>query len=63
MQTEELVMVTLSMGNKKRTFRSIREASMAAGIDYMTFYMRLRSGTPVKRAMKRPVRKYNKKYV
>lgn len=51
-------MVTLSLGNKKKTFRSIREASEFTGIKYITLYQRLRIGMPVSQAFKKPVRKY-----
>jgi len=54
-------MKMVAMGNKKKQFKSIRLAAEAAGIPYMTFYMRLRMGKPVKAAMKQPVRKYQKK--
>jgi len=54
-------MVTLSLGTKKKVYKSIREASNATGISYMTLYMRLRAGVPVGKAMKKPVRKYEKK--
>jgi hypothetical protein len=47
-------------GNKKKAFKSIRLAAEAAGVPYMTFYMRLRMGKPVKQAMKQPIRKYQK---
>lgn len=53
-------MVTIKLGNKKRSFKSIRLAADAAGIPYMTFYMRLYSGKKVATAMKKPVRKYQK---
>lgn len=53
-------MVTLSLGNKKRTFRSIREASVFTGIKYITLYQRLRYGLKPATAVRRPVRKYTK---
>ena len=53
-------MVTISMGNKKRTFKSIRLAAEASGIKYMTLYMRLRAGDKPATAMNRKVRKYQK---
>lgn len=53
-------MVTIKMGNKKRTFKSIRLAAEAANIPYMTLYMRLRAGMPAAKATKLPVRKYTK---
>lgn len=54
-------MVTLSMGNKKRTFRSIREASTELGISYMTLYMRLRAGWKAPTAATKKVRGYRKR--
>ena len=54
-------MVTIEMGNKKRKFKSIKEAAEASGILYMTLYMRLRAGDKPATAIKKPVRKYNKK--
>ena len=54
-------MVTISMGNKKRTFKSIRLAAEAADIPYMTFYMRLRAGDKPAEAAKKKVRVYNRK--
>ena len=54
-------MVTLSLGNKKKTYRSIKEAATANGLSYMTLYMRLRFGQKPTAAIKRPVRKYQRK--
>jgi hypothetical protein len=56
-------MVTLSLGTKKRTFKSIREAADFYGLPYMTIYMRLRMGLKLATAVKKPVRKYVKKVV
>lgn len=53
-------MVTLSLGNKKRTYKSIKLAAEAAGVKYITLYMRLRAGDKVATAMNKPVRKYEK---
>lgn len=53
-------MVTISLGNKKRTFKSIAEASRVTGVSYMVLYMRLRFGVKPATALKRPVRKYNR---
>lgn len=50
----------VSLGYKKKAFKSIRLAAEASGISYMTLYMRLRAGKPVGKAMKQPVRKYQK---
>jgi hypothetical protein len=55
-------MVTLSLGTKKRTFKSIREAASFTGIKYITLYQRLRIMKPAM-AVKKPVRKYVKKVV
>jgi hypothetical protein len=54
---------TVSLGSKKKAYKSIRLAAQAAGVPYMTFYMRLRMGKPVKAAMKQPVRKYERQTV
>lgn len=54
-------MVTIEMGNKKRKFKSIKEAAEASGVSYMCFYMRLRAGDKPATAAKKPVRKYQKK--
>lgn len=54
-------MQNVSLGSKKKVYKSIKLAAEAAGVPYMTFYMRLRMGTPVKQAMNKPVRKYQKK--
>lgn len=53
-------MTTIKLGNKKKTFHSIKEAAIASGIPYMTLYMRLRAGQPVAKAIKTPVRAYRK---
>lgn len=54
-------MVTVSLGNKKRTFRSIREAAAACGMPYITLYMRLRFGVKPATAVRKPVRPYRKR--
>ena len=54
-------MKSISMGSKKKVFKSIRLAAEAAGVPYMTFYMRLRMGTKPATAAKKPVRVYNRK--
>jgi len=54
-------MVTISLGNKKKQFRSIKEAAEATGIKYITLYQRLRKGDKAAMAIKQPVRPYNKK--
>ena len=54
-------MVTVSLGTKKKTFKSIKEMSEATGVPYMTLYMRLRFGKKPMTAAKKPVRKYEKK--
>lgn len=54
-------MVTLKLGNKKKQFHSIRLAADAMNIPYMTLYMRLRAGVPAGKAVKMPVRVYNRK--
>lgn len=52
--------VKLSMGTKKRTFKSVKEASDVTGIPYMTLYMRLRAGMKPVTAANRKVRAYRK---
>lgn len=54
-------MKLVTTGAKKKSYKSIRLAAEAAGVPYMTFYMRLRMGMSVNKAMKKPVRKYEKK--
>lgn len=53
-------MKLISTGNKKRQYKSIRLAAEAAGVKYITFYMRLRAGDKVATAMCKPVRKYER---
>ena len=50
--------VTVSTGPKRKTYATIREAAKAAGITYITFYQRLKSGMTPAQAMSKPVRKY-----
>ena len=52
---------TVSLGTKKKAFKSIRLAAEAAGVPYMTFYMRLRAGMKPGEAVKKPVRSYTRK--
>jgi hypothetical protein len=59
-------MVIVKLGNKKKSYTSIRLAAEAAGLPYMTFYMRLRNGAgglswKAGKAMKKPIRVYNRK--
>lgn len=59
---------TVKLGNKKKSFPSIRLAAEAAGMPYMTFYMRLRKDTgglswKAGKAFKQPVRKYQRQTV
>lgn len=53
--------VTVSLGPKKKTYKSVREAAKAAGITYITFYQRLKTGMSPQEAVKKPVRKYAKR--
>lgn len=53
-------MINVKLGNKKRQFKSIRLAADACNISYMVLYMRLRAGVPAGKAVKMPVRKYQK---
>lgn len=52
---------TVSLGTKKKQFKSIRLAAEAHNIPYITLYMRLRAGMKPGEALKKPVRKYSKK--
>jgi len=53
--------VKVSFGTKKKAFKSIRLMAEAAGVPYMTFYMRLRAGVKPVTAAKKPVRVYKKR--
>lgn len=50
----------VSFGPKKKAFKSIRLAAAAHNIPYITLYMRIRMGMPLAKAVKQPVRKYQK---
>jgi len=52
---------SISLGKKKKSFKSIRMAAEKAGIPYMTLYMRIRMGKTLAQAMREPVRKYERK--
>lgn len=54
-------MKTVTLGAKKKSFNSIKLAADAAKMPYVTLYLRLRNGMPLKQAMTLPVRKYTKK--
>lgn len=54
-------MKTVSMGNKKKQYASIKMAAAAAGVPYVTYYMRLRMGMTAKQAATKPVRRYTRK--
>lgn len=53
-------MVIVKLGNKKKSYRSIKLAASAAGMPYITLYMRLRAGVKPSAAVKMPIRKYRK---
>lgn len=54
--------VKIALGPKKKSYPSIKEAAAAAGIPYMTFYMRVRKlGKKPSQAFKAPVRPYNRR--
>lgn len=53
-------MKMVSLGTKKKAYRSIKLAAEAAGMTYITYYMRLRAGDKPVTAAKKPVRKYEK---
>lgn len=55
-------MVKLVPGSKKKSYKSIREASDATSIPYLTLYMRIKKlGWPISKAIKADVRQYNKR--
>ena len=53
-------MVTLQLGNKKKSYPSITAAAKANNMSYSTLWMRLNSGKTVPTAVKTPVRKYGR---
>ncbi len=53
--------VKLSLGTKKKTYRSIKLAADAAGMPYITLYMRLRAGMSLAQAVRKPVRVYTRR--
>lgn len=53
-------MVIVKLGNKKKAYRSIKLAAEAAGMPYITLYMRLRAGDKAATAVRKPVRKYER---
>lgn len=53
-------MKMVSLGSKKKAFKSIKLAAMAAGKDYMCVYMRMRAGMTPAQALNKPVRKYER---
>lgn len=54
-------MKTISMGTKKKQFKSIRLAADQSNCSYICLYMRLRAGMSLPQAMNKPVRVYRKK--
>ena len=55
--------IKVSLGTKKRTFKSIKEFAEASDLSYITAYMRVRKlGWNAATAMRKPVRKYEKRY-
>lgn len=52
--------VTVRTKTGKKTFKNLKAAAKAAGMPYMTFYMRVRAGMPASTALKLPVRGYRK---
>lgn len=54
--------VKITTGSKKKVYPTIRQAAEAAGVPYMTFYMRIRKlGWNVAKAVRAEVRPYNRK--
>ena len=54
-------MNTVSLGTKKKSYRSVKEFADANGLKYITAYMRLRMGDSPNVVVKKPVRQYNRK--
>ena len=55
-------MVELKTGTKKKTYKSIMEASKATGIPYITLWKRVKElGWSISKAVNADVRKYDKK--
>ncbi len=53
-------MNAINLGNKKRKFKSIKQACQATGQDYMRVYMRIRMGMKPAKALTLPARAYTK---
>lgn len=53
-------MNTISLGTKKKSYRSVKEFADANGLKYITLYQRLRAGLSPIQAIK-PVRAYRRK--
>ena len=56
-------MTIIKLGNKKKSYKSIKAAAAAFGVSYMVAYMRLRAGKPIAQALKAPVRPYHRKAI
>ena len=54
-------MKAVSLGDKKKTYRSMKAAADEHGIKYITLVMRLRMGMTLAQAVRCPVRPYKKK--
>ena len=50
--------ITIRTAAGKRTYPNMKAAAAAAGINYLTLYMRVRAGMAPSAAFKAPVRKY-----
>lgn len=54
--------IKLVTGTKKKSYKSIQEASDATGIPYLTLWMRVNKlNWPISKAVNAPVRKYDKR--
>lgn len=56
-------MKTVSLGNKKKQYASIKLAAAQYGINYITLYQRLRMGMTLAQAVRVPVRAYRRRSV
>jgi len=57
-------MTIIKLGNKKKSYKSIKAASLATGIPYITLWMRVNKlGWPISRAVGADVRPYVRKQI
>jgi molybdenum-dependent DNA-binding transcriptional regulator ModE len=55
-------MTIIKLGNKKKSYKSIKDAAAVTGIPYITLWMRInKMHWPIAKAVKAGVRSYNRK--